>query len=83
MSHNFIIRDLEKKDFNDLNLNFGATSVYKKPITLWGEYLNQNSLGIRLVKVIELNEKVIGFGTLKFSSDRHFIYLFLSHLSHL
>ena len=69
MRHDFIIRDLDEKDFNDLDLNFGASSVYKKPITHWDEYLNQNSLGTRLVKVIEMNEKVIGFGTLKFSSD--------------
>ena len=69
MTSNFIIRDLEEKDFDNLDLNFGAASVYKKPITLWGEYLSQNSLRTRLVKVIELNGKVIGFGTLKFSSD--------------
>lgn len=71
MSHeiDFYIRDLKENDFTDLNLNFGSTSVYKKPITLWDDYLKQHRAKTRLVKVIEAKEKVIGFGTLKFSSD--------------
>src|SRR5581483_1708853 len=63
-----ILRPINKSDFSSLDQHFGATSVYKKPLKLWDQYLSEQQNKIRAVRVVTLNNQVIGFGTLKFDS---------------
>jgi RimJ/RimL family protein N-acetyltransferase len=67
--HRFQFRELQQKDFNDLEYYFGSNTPYKNPIDKWKQYLAQQKNGERLVKVIEYKNHVIGIGTLKFNSD--------------
>lgn len=71
---NFLIRDISKNDFINLEKHFGENTIYKKPKDQWQHYLNEHDNGSRIVKVVEINHHVIGFGTLKFKSDYpHFL----------
>lgn len=69
IKHDFIIRELTRNDFHDLDHKFGATSVYKRSLELWEKYLHQQQTKERLVKVVEVANHAIGIGTLKIVSD--------------
>lgn len=64
-----LIRDIKQRDFSNLEKYFGEHKIYKKPKNHWENYLNEHAKGNRIVKSVELNDEVIGFGTLKFKSD--------------
>lgn len=64
-----IIRQLEKRDFDDLDKYFGSLTEYKNPISKWENYLHQQSIQQRAVRVVEVDDQAIGIGTLKFTSD--------------
>ncbi len=72
--NNALIRFLKKTDFDDLNKDFGILSEYKNPMSKWEGYFKQQESGNRVVRVVEINNKVIGIGTLKFVSDYPFFY---------
>lgn len=63
------IRELGQDDFTDLETHFGSQSVFKNPISKWVTYLTQQNSGIRSVRVIEIDNQVIGIATLKYISD--------------
>jgi GNAT superfamily N-acetyltransferase len=65
----FNIRPLELNDFNDLDLYFGVLTEYKNPVSKWEGYFNQQQSGERFVRVIEINDHVVGLATLKLTSD--------------
>lgn len=74
MNDNFIIRNMTEKDFPDLDNYFGTQTIYKKAKDHWINYLKDHENKIRIVQVVELNNHVIGFGTLKFKSDYQYFF---------
>ncbi len=64
-----IIREIKQADFYDLDKHFGALTRYKNSISKWEGYLSDQENKKRIVRVVELENRVIGIGTLKFLSD--------------
>lgn len=63
------IRELEQDDITDLDNHFGSQSVFKNPLSKWINYLTHQRTGTRSVRVIEIDNQVIGIATLKYISD--------------
>jgi GNAT superfamily N-acetyltransferase len=63
------VRPIEEKDFAELDAWFGLTTVYKKPHQLWVDYYNQTKNDQRMAVVAECAQKIVGYCTLKFSSN--------------
>lgn len=64
-----IIRTIKPSDLPDLDSYFGPKTIYKNPLSKWEGYLRDHESLTRIVKVVEIDEQVIGIGTLKFVSD--------------
>ena len=69
MKRNFIIRDISRDDFSELKKHFGKNTIYKKANNHWQNYLKEHEDRNRIVKIVVINGKAIGLGTLKLKSD--------------
>ncbi len=51
-----------------ITLKIGKT-VYKKPVSLWDDYLNFQEQNQRAIRVVQIDHQVVGICTLKWLSD--------------